>query len=153
VQPEWSFGNDPYASYGGGVNTAIGNYVTTATDFSIAGPGPSPQLARTYNSMDTGTAARWFGPGWTSTYETSLSFDGSGNGTVTYPDGRREFLSANGDGTYAPAFGFASGMSRVTVSGTTFYDLKHRDQSVWRFRTDGLVDSVRDSFGRQLQLT
>ena len=153
VQPEWSFGNDPYASYYGGVNTAIGNYVTTATDFSIAGPGPSLQLARTYNSMDTGTAGRWFGPGWTSTYETSLSFDGSGNGTVTYPDGRREFLSANGDGTYAPAFGFASGMTRVTVSGTTYYDLKHRDQSVWRFRTDGLVDSIRDSFGRKLQLT
>src|SRR5262249_601433 len=68
----------------------------------------------------------------------------------------QEFLATNGDGTYSPAFGFASSMARYTDpgSGAVYYDLKHRDQSSWRFRaTDGLLDSMTDAYGHRLQLT
>jgi YD repeat-containing protein len=40
------------------------------------------------------------------------------------------------------------------TSGAVFYDLKHRDQSSWRFRaSDGLLDSMTDAYGHRLQLT
>ena len=154
TQLSWAFGFDPYAAYHGGVNTAIGNYVYSNTDFIFPSIGPPLQLIRTYNSLDMAPSGqgRWFGLGWTSTFETSLAFDGTGNGTVTYPDGRREFLTSNGDGTYAPAFGFASSMTKVVVSGVTYYDVKHRDQSVWRFNASGSLVSMTDAFGHQLQL-
>jgi RHS repeat-associated protein len=169
TQPEWAFGSDPYVNYQSGVNTALGNYVYTTRDLSIPTVGPPLEVARTYNSMDAddglglkpggGTYGfgKWFGTGWSSPYETNMIFDQAGNAQVDYPDGRREFLIANGDGSYQPAFGFVSAMTVITqVSGgqshVVFYDLKHRDQSVWRFTPDGRLDSMTDPYGHRVQL-
>ena len=166
TREEWSFGANPYASLRGGVNTAIGGYTYANTDFSIATVGPPLQVVRTYNSRDQASnpLGSWFGRGWTSTYETNVTFDAAGNATVTYPDGRREFLPGNGDGSYfSPAFGFTSSMTTVhgftvSVGGGpatpyTQYQLKHKDQSVWTFRSDGRLDSIRDAAGHVVQLT
>ncbi|HEY4026495.1 MAG TPA: DNRLRE domain-containing protein, partial [Candidatus Dormibacteraeota bacterium] len=170
TQPAWAFGSDPYVNFERGVNTALGNYLYTTTDVSIPTVGTPLRLQRTYNSMDTddglgqnpggGTYGfgKWFGVGWSSTYETNLVFDQAGNIQVDYPDGRREFLIANGDGSFQPAFGFVSAVTTVVdlTGGTSrvlFYDLRHRDQSLWRFRPDGRLDSVRDPQGHTVQLT
>ncbi|HEY4027967.1 MAG TPA: DNRLRE domain-containing protein, partial [Candidatus Dormibacteraeota bacterium] len=173
TQPEWSFGYDPYVSYQGGVNTALGNYVYSTTDLSIPTVGPPLQLTRAYNSMDRDTGlglkppsqgggtygfGRWFGVGWSSTYETKMTFDQAGNAQVDYPDGRREFLISNGDGSYQPAFGFVSNVTQVVVleggvSRLLFYKLTHRNRSVWQFTPDGRLDSVTDPYGRKVQLT
>lgn len=173
TQPEWAFGTDPYVNYQGGVNTALGNYVYSTTDFSIPTVGPPLQVVRTYNSMDAdqglglrppsaggGTYGfgKWFGVGWSSTYETNMIFDQVGNAQVDYPDGRREFLIAQPDGSYQPAFGFVSNVTPIIVlsggqSRVIAYDLRHRDQSVWEFTPDGRLSSITDPYGRKVQLS
>ncbi|MDQ6719298.1 MAG: DNRLRE domain-containing protein [Candidatus Dormibacteraeota bacterium] len=151
VQPSWSFGWDPFTSFSGGVNTALGNYVTSTTDLQISTVGPRLQVTRTYNSSDG--HAGWFGKGWSSTYETWIetSTDAYANATVHYPDGRLEFHSNNQDGTFADALGFAS---HLTGSAATAYTLASPDHSQLTFNgPSGRLTSSQDSNGRVMTLT
>src|SRR5260370_20375036 len=50
VQPAWSFGWHPFASYSAGVNTALGNYLTSATDIQVSTICPTLRLTPTFNS-------------------------------------------------------------------------------------------------------
>jgi RHS repeat-associated protein len=151
VQPAWSFGWDPFASYSAGVNTALGNYVTSATDLKVSTIGPALQLTRTFNSMDTHTG--WFGKGWSSTYETWIetSTDGYANAIIHYADGRLEFHSNNQDGTFADAIGFTGHLAGSAAAG---YALTSPDHSQLTFAgATGRLTSSKDANGRLLSLT
>jgi RHS repeat-associated protein len=151
VQPAWSFGWDPFASYSAGVNTALGNYVTSNTDLKIATVGPSLDVTRTFNSMDAHTG--WFGKGWSSTYETWIetTADSYANAIIHYPDGRLEFHSNNQDGTFADALGFPG---HLTGSASAGYTLTSPDHSQLTFAaSSGRLTSSQDSNGRLLTLS
>lgn len=76
VAREASFGDDGYGPWDEDVNTGLGNFVTSATDVSVASPGPDLELTRSYNSLDTRAGA--FGAGWSFTYAMSWSYLGEG---------------------------------------------------------------------------
>jgi RHS repeat-associated protein len=84
----------PTSASKAGVNTLTGNWSTTQTDATLAGPGPAFNLSRTYNSKNTRTGL--FGPGWSTVYDESASLLASGDVEVTVSDGARLVFKKNG---------------------------------------------------------
>lgn len=157
-----SFGNG-----GDPVNTSTGNFWHTWTDISVPGNGPALDLARTYNSLDAGSAGM-FGNGWSSPYDAHLELDGSGNATVIQgngaqvkyahtsigftPDSRvTATLIANSDGTYT--FTTGKRLSYTFDSSgklTSISDLNGYTTTVAYPTSDQVV--VTDASGRSLTL-
>jgi RHS repeat-associated protein len=81
------------------VNCATGTFWHTFTDVSVPGNGAALDLTRTYSSANAATDGP-FGYGWTDSYNMSLTFDGSGDATVTGPDGSPVTFFPNGSGGY-----------------------------------------------------
>ena len=119
LEQAWFFGDDSFAygwdgygAWNGGINAGVGNYVTSATDASIATAGGPLEMVRTYNSRDLYEGP--LGVGWRFNLEMRWEAEADGNVAVLYPDGRRETHTDNGDGTYSPPeIGRASCRERV----------------------------------------
>ncbi len=69
----------PIASFGG-VNLKNGNFYIAYTDVIVPGGDQDLEVSRTYNSKSTENG--WFGFGWGSVYETSLTVSADGSVTV-----------------------------------------------------------------------
>jgi RHS repeat-associated protein len=114
-----------------GVDPAIQNYTTSATDANIATVGPPIEIARDYNSRDPRTTQA-FGAGWSTILDAKVieQYDTSGavsGVVVTYPDGSVAGYGRNSDGTFTPSTGRASsliklssGYELIDMSGTTY---------------------------------
>lgn len=94
------------------VHTLTGSFTYTYRDIAIAGRGPSPVFARTYNSNDTRVGP--LGPGWTHNYYARLRDpdDGTGDVILVGPQGRSDRYTRKVDGTYAPPAGVYTTLSK-----------------------------------------
>ncbi|NGY63642.1 hypothetical protein G7043_32460 [Lentzea sp. NEAU-D13] len=151
-QPEVTsrMGNAPYTGNGLGFDPMVGNYTTAAVDAAAATVGPELNVARTYNSLDP-RADLTFGSGWSSRYDMRVvpDADGSGNVVVTYPDGQQVRFGQNPDGSYTAPPGRAATLTRVDAD----WKLIDKDRTVYTFRFDGALVSIKDSAGRLVDLT
>lgn len=130
------------------VNTALGNYSYEHTDLKLSG-NPGLAFTRAYNSQDTYQGP--LGYGWTHSYNIFLSIPDSQTATVKYPDGHEEDYTANGDGTFSPAFGGIYGVLVQNQDGT--YTLKNKAQTVYNFASDGTLTSIVDKNGNTVSLS
>jgi RHS repeat-associated protein len=144
-----AFGWDGYGAFWGAVNATLGNFVKSQVDASVATPGPDLKLERTYNGLDSRIGG--FGLGWTFNYDMTwqTAADGSGAISVSYPDGRREVHTPNGQGGFTPPAGY---FSTLASDGAGGYRLTEKNRTVYAFGSDGTLRSVTDAIGRQLTL-
>ncbi|MFE6055313.1 LamG-like jellyroll fold domain-containing protein [Kitasatospora sp. NPDC056446] len=144
-----------------GLNPAIGNYTTRATDAKISVPGPSLAVERDYNSLDPRITGA-FGAGWSSLLDAKVAeqYDPAGTQTgvvVTYPDGSAVGFGRNTDGTFAPPQGRFATLARATAPATG-YTLTDKSANVYTF-AQGLgsggygLTAIADANGRALNLT
>lgn len=87
------------------VNTQLGNYTRSETDFVLPGFGDPVVWSRTYNSQDTMLGP--LGYGWRFNYQIAVTEDADGAITVTWGDGTQDFfvwnpLANHGEGAYLP---------------------------------------------------
>lgn len=143
-------GSAPHSGRAGSVDAQVGNYTTSAVDFSVPGAGPSLSLTRTYNSLNP-RRDTLFGEGWTTQYDMKVTEDpdGTGNVVVHYGDGQRVRFGHNGGGTYAPPPGRYATLFR-NEAGWTLVD---KSASGYFFRPDGKLVRIADSSRRLLELT
>ena len=134
--------NRPQCQTTNPVNCATGNFTHTFTDLAVPGRGLALNLTRTYNSLAASTQGM-FGYGWTSSYETSLSFDGNGNATVHQDEGAQATFFANGSGFTAPPQ--VLGTLGRNSDGT--YTLTQRGKTQYKFSSSGQLLSESDLNG------
>ena len=113
---------------GHGVDPAIGNYTTSATDATESGIGPALEIDRDYNSLDPRTTQA-LGAGWSSILDSRATqvLGGDGNlleAVFTDPDGAQLPFGYNGDGSssYAPPEGTFATVSYSSTGGYTMID-------------------------------
>lgn len=80
----------------GGVNPSSGNYSVTCTDMSIAAPGFTVNISRTYNSRNQKQTL--LGRGWTFGFEGKVT-DRTDSVEISLPDGSSHFFNLE-DGKY-----------------------------------------------------
>lgn len=125
------------------VNCATGAFWHTFDDLRVPGLGVSLDLARTYSSADAGTDGP-FGYGWADTYGMSLSFDASGDATITQEDGSQITFDANGGSYVAPPWVLAS----FVANGDGTYTLTRDSNNVqYVFNSAGQLVSETDRNG------
>lgn len=114
-----------------GVNTANGNKLTT---ISIVGwkarGGLSVDFTLYHNSLSTTSGE--LGPKWSHSYDISLSFDSTGNATVTWGDGKSYTFTKNINGTYSPPAGIYETLV-ANGSPITSYTLTTHGQVAYTF--------------------
>ncbi|MEU8202723.1 LamG-like jellyroll fold domain-containing protein [Streptosporangium sp. NPDC049046] len=128
-----------------------GNYTTSATDLSVATPGPPLSVTRSYNSMDTRIDGI-FGAGWSTRWDMKLVREVRGDlvtALVTYPDGRLVRFAANGDGSFQPPPGMHATLADVSGGG---WKLMDKSSTVYLFDTQGRLTKVTDAHGRAQDL-
>ncbi|NEC85946.1 LamG-like jellyroll fold domain-containing protein [Streptomyces sp. SID12501] len=112
---------------GHGYDEEAGNYTTSTTDASVSTVGPSLDVTRSYNSLDTSTAGA-FGAGWSALTDMRAVMDDDGSkNVVVIDDGgqqQRWGYSSSGytspTGTYGTFKALTSGYSLTETSGTTY---------------------------------
>ncbi len=126
------------------VNCATGVFWHQFTDFSIPGRGVPLDLTRTYVSSDAATNGP-LGFGWTDSYNWSISFDSSGNATVTQDDGSTVEFNPTGFGTYtAPPRVLAS----LVLNGDGSYTFTRFSNGIaYNFSSAGILQSEVDRNG------
>ncbi|MDX2813402.1 LamG domain-containing protein [Streptomyces sp. PA03-5A] len=125
-----------------------GNYITAATDASVAVVGPELAVSRTYNSLDprTGNA---FGVGWSTPWDMRLYNEfGAGTVLVTFGDGSQARFGENADGSYTGPAGYA-GTLKDAVQG---WDLRDGKGWLYHFMETGRLTTVTDAAGRRQSL-
>ena len=107
-------GAAPFDSTIKGIDPAVGDYSTVATDADNSQQdfGPMLRIQRTYNSSSPSTYGA-FGAGWSSVLDMRATpdSDGSGSVVVTLPDGRQERFGSNGNGTFSPPAGVVAALT------------------------------------------
>nr|BFE53352.1 polymorphic toxin-type HINT domain-containing protein [Saccharothrix mutabilis subsp. capreolus] len=131
---------------GGGVDPAVGNYTTTATDAVVSAVGPPLSVVRSYNSLDPRRSSA-FGAGWSTRWDTAITpeTDGSGNLVVTYPEGAQARFGKRSDGSYAPPAGRFATLVSVAGGG---WKLSTKGHVNYSFDASGRLTSITDDFGR-----
>lgn len=129
------------------VNTALGNYVTSATDLALPGRGLGFAFVRTYNSLDSGSGA--LGLGWRHAYESRLVLNPDGSARFHAEDGAQMLFTSNGQGGFTKPPGVLSRLAPIAGG----YELTRRDQVRYRFDSTGWLTAMLDRNGNQLSLT
>jgi RHS repeat-associated protein len=154
--PAIGFGTQPNMRPVAGVNTGNGNLVSTATDLSVPSVVMPLDVVRTYNSG--GTAVGGFGPGWTSSWEWSLTNEADGV-SFRRPDGSVEFFGRNPGGGYVTSLGFNDTLRAApltnppSVFASAGWSVTTHDNTVHYFSTAGAWLGLRDVAGRIVTLT
>ncbi|HBI43672.1 MAG TPA: hypothetical protein DDY78_12605 [Planctomycetales bacterium] len=123
--------------------------LTSAVDTSLSTPGSlSLALDRTFVSTIAGRYQQGiFGLGWTTSWQKSLSIDGSGNATIN-SGGALDFFVHEANGSYLDA---AGEYGALTSSGGVFtFTDTAGTQNV--FLADGLLNYVQDANGNRITL-
>ncbi len=155
IVPTSTLGVPAYTTLDGGyVNPFSGNFHYETTDLSVPSIGPELKLTRSYNSEDKHVG--WFGPGWTSTYETHLEWNSLANVTLVHPDGRREMY------TYAPGYnvwvappGYTGVITEYPSLGISILTDKKNTQFIFSHTSSptGALVSITDEHGDRLDLS
>ena len=151
------------------MNCASGAFWHTFQDAYVPGNGLPLDFSRTYSSLDAGTDGP-LGYGWSDTYAMHLSFDSSGNPTVTEANGAQvpfyangsggyvapprvlASLSANGDGTYTYSRYLDHDQYVFTSSGQLIKEIDPNGYTTTLTYTGGQLTSVTDASGRSLSI-
>lgn len=124
------------------VNPATGNLTDRAEDVLVEAPGLNFQMARFYNSLETGVSE--FGRGWSWTYGATLEEVGN-QVVVEDSDGASLTFTADGAGGYESPFGRTETLENASGD----YLLKRRNGVVWTF-VDGHVTSIENPIGDEI---
>ncbi len=127
------------------VDTGSGVFTYSHTDLAIAGRGPTPTFARSYNSAASTVGP--LGPGWTHNYFTRLVHDASGKLAIVSPGGRYDVYTPIGNGAFSPPAGVDSTLSQDLATGS--FSLQHKDGSAWAFDMQGRLTAIADRHGNQ----
>jgi RHS repeat-associated protein len=138
-QPSAAFSPDP-------VNLATGSFTFQVTDIGLPGRVLPFSFARTYNAADQVPGP--FGPGWTHSYNWSVS-DNLTNVVLRRGDGRRDVFTRNPDGSYADPPDTFDVLSR-NVDGTLSLTLVN--QTRYDFTLGGQLARIVEPAGNQLSL-
>ena len=134
-------GTTPQALQAEPVNTATGNYVTSATDAALPGRGLDFAFARTYNSLSTDVGA--LGIGWTHSLAIRIQANPDGSATFFGEDGVRVTYAGDGAGGFVRPPGSYGILAPVGGGGSGF-ELTKRDQVRYRFDAAGNLVSATD---------
>ncbi|MCX2928396.1 LamG-like jellyroll fold domain-containing protein [Streptomyces sp. NEAU-W12] len=136
------------ADDGGEFGARAGNYVTAATDASLATAGPELAVTRTYNSLDPRTSGT-FGAGWSTRWDMRLTEEPqTGTVLITLADGSQVRYGRNPDGSYAGPSGGTSTLARE-VDG---WVLRGTSGTTYHFSPTGLLALIKDGTGRAQSL-
>lgn len=129
-----------------GVNTVNGNKLTSLPLVSWTARGGLP-VAFTLSHNSENNYASVLSLKWTFSYDIGLTFDGSGNATVRWGDGRSYTFTKNVDGTFTPPVGIFDRL----VAGSGFYDLTTKDQVKYHFTNPvsagWVISTISDTLG------
>jgi RHS repeat-associated protein len=139
---------------GHGYDEEAGNYTTSATDATVATVGPSLEVTRSYNSLDTSTSGA-FGAGWSSLADMRAVMDDDGSKSVVITDDggkqQRWGYSSSGytppTGTYGTFKALSSGYSLTDTSGTTYTFGTAGGTNIW------LLSKIKTHAGLTEELT
>ena len=134
------------AHQGEPVDTATGNFYSSAVDVSLPGVGVPFVFTRSYNSGDA-TSGR-LGVGWTDNLDWSLSIGGGGDATVHAGTGQQIHFAASG-GSFVADPGVTATLTAVSGG----YELVTRDQLHYVFDSSGKLTGESDRNGQGLTLT
>ncbi len=124
------------------VDCASGDFYHTFTDASIPGYGPALDLTRTYNSLNASTEGI-FGYGWTSSYESHLTFNEDGSITVTEADGSQVTATADGSTFTVPSWAD----STLVEDEDGSYTFVRQGTETFTYNSSGQLTSIADSDG------
>jgi RHS repeat-associated protein len=134
--------NNVSSHAGDPVSVVTGNVYDSHEDLHLKGVGLDLAVSRFYNSQDdTPGVTRPFGPGWTWTYNSSLSATSDGSVVTQEPQGARRYFANNGDGSYASPPGDRDVLTKNT-DGT--YTLTRPSGVAWNYNASGQLASVKD---------
>jgi RHS repeat-associated protein len=131
------------------VNVANGDAVVTHQDLDISGRGPDLALGRTYHAL-AATQFGYFGAGWASDLDESLTVNADGSVTYRDADGGVHVFLPNGSGGFLTSPGL---YLTLVKNGDGSYTLTARDQSKTNFNAAGFVTSLVDRNGNTLTFT
>jgi RHS repeat-associated protein len=148
--PAITAGTPQVGQYAGDpVNCNSGNLTQTVTDISVPGRGRALNLTRTYNSLYAASGgAGMFGPGWTSSYDESLTI-GDGAVTVRQAGGATVTFTATNPGFSGPSYVTATLVQNK--NGTYTFTLKNQQSDT--FDKTGRLISQTDRNGLVTTLT
>jgi RHS repeat-associated protein len=122
------------------VNTGIGNYYITRTDFTIPGRGLSVVFSRSYNSLDSYSGP--FGAGWTHSYNVFARANPGGTVTVKEADGHEVLFVPAGGGAFTPQ---TKGVFDTLVQNIdASFTLTRKNQTQLTFSPDGKLRTIAD---------
>ena len=132
------------------VHTFNGVFVSTFTDISIDGRGPSPEFSRSYNSGDARVGP--LGPGWTYAYYARLREPGDGSGDLLFvrADGNTDRFTRNNDETFSPSL---ATYARLVRNADLTYTITELDNRRWNFDSSGKLTAIIDRFGNSSVLS
>ena len=115
-----------------GLDPAVGDYTTSATDVNVHTAGLSLSVQRDYNSLDPRQSGG-FGAGWSTVYDMKATqvLDSTGavaSVVVTYPNGSEVGFGRNGDGSFSSPEGRYATLTAVTGG----YTLSDKSETVYR---------------------
>jgi len=139
-------GSNPQVLQAEPVNTATGNYVTTATDVRLPGRGLDLALVRTYNSL--ATAGGPLGPGWTHSLAARIVANPDGSATFVAEDGAMTTYAGDGSGGFLRPPGAYGILSRAGGG----FELFRRDQVRLSFDAGGTLLALTDRNGNRISL-
>jgi RHS repeat-associated protein len=124
-------------------------YLDGSVDASLATPGLPLTFSRVYGEPITSRYTLGsLGRGWSSNWDVSAQVESTGDVVLHGPGGVDRFFTLNPDGSYTASPG---DHGQLTLTAGT-YRLTETDQTVWQFRTDGLLDFVQDTNGNRITL-
>lgn len=132
------------------VNCATGNLVETQQDLRVSGRGRYLNLIRTFNGLAAPSASSpgAIGYGWTHSYASFLSIDGSGNATVHLGNGATVPFSKSGSTFSAPSFVIAT--LKQNSDGSYTFTLPNQQADI--FSSSGRLITQTDRNGYKTSL-
>jgi YD repeat-containing protein len=123
-------------------------YLAGAVDASVPAPGIPLTFSRVYGeSIISRYKLGPLGRGWTSNWDIRAETEANGDVVLRGPGGADRFFMLEG-GAYRAAPG---DFGTLTATNGT-YRLTETDQTIWQFRSDGLLDYVQDTNGNRVTL-
>jgi RHS repeat-associated protein len=143
-----ALGSAPFVAgrAGDSVHTAFGNYHYQHTDLNLPGRGLPLAFTRVLNVQDA--VAGPFGPGWTHSYNLTLTENGDGSVVIRRGDGRLESYDVLEGGGYRPRDPGVFGRLAKQADGR--FMLTEKNQTRLAFSAAGRLDFIGDRNGNRL---
>ena len=124
-------------------------YLAGSVDASVPTPGLALSFSRVYGeSIVSRYKLGPLGRGWTDNWDVSAEVQSNGDVVLRGPGGVDRFFTLEPNGSFQASPG---DMGQLILSAGA-YRLTESDQTVWQFRTDGLLDYVADTNGNRITL-